>query len=377
MTTTPTIQLSEEQEKAVETIQHWLDEENMSEFRLGGYAGTGKTTVIKFLLASLTKCPTIVSAFTGKAVNVLQRKGVRAQTLHSLLYNVEILKGGQVLFTKRGKLETDPDLIIVDEASMISTELYNDLKSFGKKLLFVGDPGQLEPVGDNPDLMRTCDLVLNTIHRQAAESPIIKLANEIRLGKSVPIIGTNAEGLVIRDKKLTPSLLDGFDQVICAKNDTRAFLNEKYRAFKQYPTYSINHGEKLIVLKNNQNFGIFNGQLMWLEEVTDDKNLEYWECTLKDEQGGLHHEIPVWRKPFTEPANFIKPRQDHVLPRRKDKAQCVLMGFGYAITCHKSQGSEWDHVLLWDEWMPPHIWDMKRWRYTGITRAAKHLTYCL
>jgi len=179
------ITLTDEQELALAAIVAWQsDTFGKNEFRLGGYAGTGKTTILKTLLDRLaTKIPIAVAAFTGKAVHVLQKKGLRqAQTLHSLMYNVETLKGGACNFTLKTRLDPEPNLIIVDEASMISTELYDDLCSFNIKLLFVGDPGQLEPVGDNPNLMKDCDFTLSKIHRQAEDSPIIVFATRIRLG---------------------------------------------------------------------------------------------------------------------------------------------------------------------------------------------------
>src|SRR5262249_38992490 len=125
-----------------------------------------------------------VCAFAGKAAHVLVKKGVeRAQTIHSLIYipeeivTVETvqLPGGKVRqVTKKRTLwncrdDLDVSGILVDEASMISGQLYADLCSFGLPLVFVGDHGQLEPVGEDVGLMADPDFTLETIHRNANE----------------------------------------------------------------------------------------------------------------------------------------------------------------------------------------------------------------
>src|ERR1041385_192208 len=249
------IELSEEQQSAVSVITKWLDDPlGQPEFKLGGYAGTGKTTVIKFLLKELrNKYSIVVCAFTGKAVNVLGKKQVMAQTMHSLMYNVIPQLDGTIKFEKKSFLEADPDLIIVDEASMISSDLYRDLLSFRRRYLFVGDPGQLEPVGDNPNLMQFPDMILSKIHRQAELSPIITLANSVRQG-SMPSI-TKVDGLWVKQKQITSPEFLSNDQVICAKNATRKLFNDKIRLFKKLPAGQICPGDKLICLRNNTSYG--------------------------------------------------------------------------------------------------------------------------
>jgi exodeoxyribonuclease-5 len=121
------ITLTEEQQKAIDLIKAWFIQPEPKEFKLGGYAGTGKTTIIKFLLENLETSRIEVSAFTGKACNVLQRKGIRiARTLHSLMYDTQVINGAYI-FHLKSRLDMNPALIIVDEASMVSTELYNHL----------------------------------------------------------------------------------------------------------------------------------------------------------------------------------------------------------------------------------------------------------
>lgn len=365
----PSITLSDEQQHAVELILTWMaDDLGAREFKLGGYAGTGKTTIIKFIIVELSRKYSIVTcAFTGKACNVLQRKGVVSQTMHSLMYDVDIdPKTGEVSFNKKYSLI--PELIIVDEASMISTDLYKDLLSFNKKYLFVGDPGQLPPVGDNPNLMAKPDFTLSKIHRQAESSPIITLATQIRNGGALTIC--QKPGLTIRKKILDSIEALTCDQLIVARNKTRVQFNDAIRLAKKLEPKTIVEGEKLICLRNNRNFSTFNGMILYVKKIHGTiKSRKTWteciNCDCEDEVGIKYNALPIWRKPFIEPLD----------EKEYPKSDTVHCTYGYVITCHKSQGSEWDKVLIWDEWMPPQVWDMKRWRYTAITRAAKELIF--
>lgn len=388
----PELILTEEQQHAVSVILEWMEQDDKPEFKLGGYAGTGKTTVIKTLLKELRKKYCVrVAAFTGKAVNVLERKGVSSQTLHSLMYNVDVdPKTGAVEFIKRYVLEDDPDVIIVDESSMVSTELYNDLRSFNLKLLFVGDPGQLEPVGDNPNLMLHPDLVLEHIHRQAADSPIILLGHNVRHGSNLihPFVDSshpNYSQLEVRPKQLKASEAVTASQIICARNKTRTGMNDKLRLFKGISASPLVEGEKIIVLKNNRNWMVFNGMILFVEKIHED-NADHWLIDGKDEVGNMFGKIPIWKEPFTNPT--IRDKKDLRISayvklgasrfsNDTQGMQLILADYGYVITCHKSQGSEWPHVLVFDEWMPAEIWDMRRWRYTAITRASEKLTYLI
>lgn len=363
----PKITLTEEQNLAVSKIKDWFENDKTSdEFKLGGYAGTGKTTIIKTILEQFCENHIVnCAAFTGKACSVLHRKGIRASTLHSLMYDVSI-DGKETIFTKRHTIPSQPDLIIVDEASMISTNLYNDLKSFKKKYLFVGDPGQLEPVGDNPDLMRSPDFILNKIHRQAEQSPIIRLATSIRQGGS--LVKTTEPNLEIRNKNWTAQEFMAHDQIICAKNKMRTDLNNRYRLQLKYPTKTLTIGDKIIVLRNNLFHGVFNGLILKVNLIKYEDTLT-WTINATDEVENSYFSIPIWKEPFQNETFDVKQTP----PSRR----IIYADYGYVITCHKAQGSEWDKVLVIDELMPPKLWDMKRWRYTAITRAAKCLTYCI
>jgi len=356
--TKPQITLTEEQQQAVDLISTWFLSSPEQEFKLGGYAGTGKTTIIKVIRERLN-ARSLVMAFTGKACNVLRRKDIHASTIHSNIYDCYQDKEGWH-FDLKTILPAMPKLLIIDEASMLSSDLYRDLKSFGAKLLFVGDPGQLEPVGDNPNLMANPDYVLSKIHRQAEASPIITLASSVRLGVGGALthhcIGTEVS---IKQKTTTPEEILSASQLICAKNATRQGFNTLVRGYLNRPAKQLVPEDKIIVLRNNLSFSVFNGMILFVASITNE-TADYWRITAHP-----YSNLDVWKKPF----QTVMKKDEHI-PRK-----FVYCDFAYAITCHKSQGSEWDNVIVYDEWMPPQVWDMKRWRYTAITRAAKQLTY--
>ncbi len=219
--------------------------------------------------------------------------------------------------------------------------------------------------------MREPQIVLQKIHRQAEDSPIISLANAVRNG--TPLLPLEKPNLTVRRTAgITMRELVDFDQVICATNAKRTDLNGKFRDVQARPRNAIVAGDKLICLRNNMSYGVFNGMLLFVDSILDDQPL-FWRCDLRDETGKLFPKLPVWKEPFQKDIG-----KDFTIPKTGYKdPPMVYCDFGYVITCHKAQGSEWDKVLVFDQYMPPKIWDMKRWRYTAITRAAKELNYCL
>lgn len=377
---TKQIELTPEQNEALGQIMAWYrlaqglievsDSTITPQFKLGGYAGTGKSTLIRYLLREPGISSVSIAAFTGKAAHVLQRKGMDACTIHSLIYRADVdPKTHETRFVLKDKYDLHCRLIIIDEASMVSTQLYADLLSFGIPILFVGDPGQLEPVGDNPNLMREPNFTLQTIHRQALESPIIGLATAIRTGGpgyAPPKFGSHGEDLKFINKNLPAELIHGVDQIICARNNTRQRVNERVRSDKGYRRYSRPEaGERLICLRNNRELNVFNGMMMTVVEVVVEKT-QYYEMIVQVDGSASPRTLLVWVEPFVRDVT-----DDDRVP--KLYAYC---DFAYCITCHKSQGSEWDKVLVVDEPMG-RVWDMTRWRYTAVTRASKQLYYAI
>lgn len=368
------VELTQEQQQAVDKVKQWYADSPKQTLTLGGYAGTGKTTVIKAIMSMCHDydngqqgelLPNIC-AFTGKAVSVLRKKGVSdAQTMHSLMYT-PFEEKGEIHFERKTKLDDDPDLIIVDEASMVSTELNNDLLSFGKKILYVGDPGQLEPIGDNPGVMNRPEILLNKIHRQAVESKIIQASIAVRDGKLVEFQQNDEIHCGPKSSIPMTSCLE-VDQVICAFNKARDSINKQMRDALGFKGL-LQVDEKLICLRNDSRMGIYNGQTLAVTAIgrTIERGHGFTAlfCQFRDDLGHYYNQIPVLIQGLL---GTFDPKTTKLPPKT------AWFDYGYCITCHKSQGSEWDSILVFEQASP--IWNMNRWRYTAVTRAAKRLIY--
>jgi exodeoxyribonuclease-5 len=375
--------LFSEQQTALDKILEWYNscKDTGSQFRLGGYAGTGKTTLIKAIIQAIESQDNdvIVCAFTGKAVSVLRKKGLQeAETLHHTMYEVDVSKKEPVFHL----LDSIPaDLVIVDEASMISKELYNDLMSFEIPVLWVGDPGQLEPVGDDIELMKSADFILNEIHRQETDSQILTFATDIRL---TPVDPWEWRFKHPKQPELEvqkyygyrqSKLLSAYDAVICGFNKTRVGLNRCIRTDLGRTEFLV-PGDKVVCLKNSVKTGIFNGQVLEIVEVGDPQfQGKVLPVKLKDSLDRITKSrcwIPQFGAEKTLSPYDLK--QAIKLVGVPYDTTIDLLDYGYVLTCHKSQGSEWDSVAVVEEiWHEK--WNAKRWRYTAITRAAKKLLY--
>jgi ATP-dependent exoDNAse (exonuclease V) alpha subunit len=261
--------------------------------------------------------------------------------------------------------------VIVDEASMLNSQLYNDLLSFNLPILFVGDPGQLPPVGDNPNVMARCDITLSKIHRQAELNPIIRFASDLRTGNmwgygQHKIADSDVIALDIRNKSSSMDVLLEVDQVITAFNKRRLEINRLLRETYNF-TEPVVIGDKLICLRNNRDKGLFNGLILKVTKVHQPTPTCY-VADLIDDLGQTWSDIHMLKKGFNggfDTKNDIFPSGNEV----------TLFDYGYCITCHKSQGSEWDSVLVLEQWAHEKLWSMPRWQYTAATRAAKKLIY--
>jgi exodeoxyribonuclease-5 len=335
-------------------------------FRLFGWAGTGKSTLAVHLAKGVGKV--VFAAFTGKAALVMRKRGCHgASTIHSLIYILVEEKGGEPRFVLNPDSEiADADLVVIDEVSMVGAELAKDLLSFGKKVLVLGDPFQLPPVKDagfftnvDPDIM------LTEIHRQAADNPIIRMSMKIREGGGLDY-GTYGESKVIRAADVDRSEVLGADQLLCGKNATRILYNDRVRALRGLPERMPVNGDRLVCLRNNKQKNLLNGQLWTVAEVKS-KGRGDMELLLDPEDAGNHKaDVLV----FTHEKWFQGREEefDWNIRRRYDEFY-----FGYCLTVHKSQGSQWDSVYLFDE-SSAFRDDRDRHLYTAVTRAAERIT---
>lgn len=353
------LDLDEHQDRAIEAVLDWFREGKVQEFSIGGFAGTGKTTIIQVILRDFPRAK--VAAFTGKAVHVLHQKGINhATTLHRLLYDcVGKTPDGKLIFEPKKPGTVRAPLIIVDEASMVSRDLARDLLSHGVPVLWVGDHGQLEPVGTGSvSLVKNPNVRLEHIHRQAESSGIINFAHHLREDrKPYAWDGSSFEDVEICE----PDEFDleraaDFDVVLCGTNSKRVEVNTLLR--RHYETPVPQPGEPLVVLRNNYEAGVFNGQIITVLEATVAK--PYYNIRFR-----------IDGNPEAQEGRFFIKQFDNPEVQVKQSRGVLLADYGYALTGHKSQGSEWDAVLVLEE----QVFADPRWRYTTATRAANHLVY--
>ncbi len=404
MTATTDFRLDPSQERAVDAIAAWLKTDEQS-FVLGGYAGTGKTSIIHRVIEGADSV--VCATPTGKAAAVLASKldstGVEVGTLHSLLYKpVEVtefdvemaekerdalrdlgmdwslaakrvkrlikkLETGACEFGLRDEPKHTP-IVIVDECSMVGDKIEADLRNCAPKILFVGDPGQLPPVEGTEFFERNkADIVLEEIHRQDADSSILRLAHAVRHGEKFDGWDENCESVDPGD--IAP-LLEA-DQIITGMNMTRRRLNTLIRKERGFSGDYPQKGEKMICLRNDHGRDLINGVI-----ATAASNCgmdEYLELVMDVAyEDRLFKGLPIDQFAFKQYDNPKLTRRDPGCA----PSPASQFDFGHAITVHKAQGSEWDHVLVWDDKMRRHDKEArKRWIYTAATRAAKKLTW--
>lgn len=356
---------------ALRKVKAWLkDPHGKQVFRIFGFAGVGKT-VLSLEISRMVHGLCLFASFTGKAATVLRSKGCEnADTIHSLIYKPTEEEYGITTFRLNANSDiATADLAIIDECSMISKDLGEDLISFGTRILVLGDPAQLPPIqgagyfthgpGCKPDVM------LTEIHRQAADNPIIYLATKVRMGEALQLGGYGESKVIARDT-LRPELVMAADQVIVGMNKTRHSWNKRIRTLKKLNPDRPVKGDKLVCLKNNKRFGLFNGALYGVEKVAKRNDF-----------------MNIWITPFEEntiayKAVAVQTRLEFFNGTEAGLSKEKRKGFdeftyGYALTCHKSQGSQWNNIVVSDE-SSVFREDAHRWLYTAITRAAEKIT---
>lgn len=384
---------SQQQSDALRAIETWLKTPDSPQvFRLFGYAGSGKTTLAKET-ENMVPFGVQYAAFTGKASHVLRTKGCHnARTIHSLIYKPVVdPQNGKVDFVldPLGEALEGVNLLVIDEVSMVDARLGADLESFGIKILVLGDPAQLPPIkgaGYFTDVRP--DFMLTEVHRQALDSPIIRLATQARQKQRIAV-GDYGDARVIRAGTVAKDDIMTADQVICGRNKTRHALNRQIRRARGIDAIVPQIGEKLICLRNDRDKGFLNGTTWYVHsgEVSNPAKLyanEFDEITPDPREmdswfAGSVRNVEV--VPEGEDAFYIATNVRIPMPfflgtedrlDWQDLRGMDQFTFGYAITVHKSQGSQWDKLILYDE---SDVFREDAWRhlYTGITRAAKEL----
>ncbi len=393
-----------DQIEADKLISDWFLNSERQVFVLAGYAGTGKTTLLKHTVTeTLNLVPDESAAFvtpTGKAATVLIRKGIPATTLHRLIYqsiseeqeielNGKKIKIEKLTFRRRESIDKSIKLIVLDEASMVSDSVLWDLMEYGVKLLLCGDNAQLPPVEGFNTYLKNPDYTLKTIVRQERDNPIILLSEMAREGKYIPY-GKYGNCASVLSKRLfsgerRKNYLLKADQIICGINRTRIALNEEIRAL--YGRGNLpESGDKLICTINNweqyidgeYRFNLVNGIIGTAYDPFYDNSTGIGFMQFKpDFLDGLCPEaVPFDTGIFTD-GRYRYKHGDYFekFDENGEPTGAFTLNrfeYGYCISCHKAQGSEFDNVVVFDE-SYAFKEDKSRWLYTAITRARKKL----
>lgn len=391
-----TITLTSEQASAQDAVAAWLRDRSKPWFTLHGLAGTGKSTLAKHF-ASMQNGRVVYAAYTGKACEVLRRKGcIPTFTIHRLIYlpqqdrneelerlrteltsnldpaterrlfrRIEELQAPKWALSHKSPL-IGASLLILDECSMVDERLARDLLSFKVPILVLGDPGQLPPIEGAGYFDAKPDFTLTEIHRQAAESPVIQLALKARRGEHLTS-GSYGTSRVMSRAKLGRDEALGVAQIICGSNKARTALNVENRALRGFEGPWPRAGERLICLRNNEKTAMLNGMMV---DLTTDA------APLSDDSPFVEFEAGETGKLKAYKLCFTKPEAMRAMDYRK-RAAADEFDYGWAITGHKSQGSQFESVLVYADMFK---WDrdmFARWLYTAISRAEDRVIIAL
>lgn len=381
--------LSADQKLSLDAILNWFqnEKEHKQYISLGGYAGTGKTTLIAHIRKELHIIDPNVkvgfASYTGKAARVLRTKLIQQQvvlpqdtvgTIHSLIYSPIVNERKEIVGWKQ-KESIDRTLIIIDEASMVDEVIWGNLCSYGIPIIVVGDHGQLPPIKGSFNLIEEPQLTLDEIHRQARMNPIIGLSIQAREHGCIKF-GTYSDTVIKYDmasheaQEAMQELLNSVHTdtlVLCGYNSTRIKLNTHIRGALGFETAEPSPGDRVICLRNNHKKHIFNGMLGTLQSIKRVDDAWYMAEIVMDDEEDVY-------KDLISIAQFNAPTAMNFTDKRSQIMRGDLFDFGYALTVHKAQGSQAKRVILFEEWFRKMSGDeWKRWLYTAVTRAEEEL----
>lgn len=382
--------LSEKQEQGLKIL---LDRYNKGEQYsvLSGYAGAGKSTLIKFIVQALgfTDDKVGYATPTGKAAQVLNNLGhSQATTIHRLLYDWRPQANGKFYRIRKMVL---PKLVIVDEVSMIPIEFITELLTHKEShVIFCGDPFQIPPIDPTTDnhLLDTPHVFLNEVHRQSLDSDIIKLSMDIRENKILnPYFGKDAQ--IYNKSDLVTGMYTWADQVVCSTNKMRKQINSTVIKKLGF-TKDIEEGMKIICLKNEWDIlsdklnPMVNGTIGTLSNVRE-VTITYPFRFKIDPYPGIRADLITdtgdkytnllfdKEEIVTGIPHFIDPKTRYRIYKACSDALPISANYGYAITGHKAQGSQWNKVLVIEENFPFDKEDHQKWLYTASTRSIEKL----
>lgn len=387
--------LTEGQEKGLKTaIERY--KQNFKYVTISGYAGTGKSTLVRFIIEALDVDENDVCycAFTGKAAEVLRKKGNKNTcTLHKLLYeSIPKPTGG---FIRRRKTSIDYKIIIVDEVSMAPKTLIDLLFTHNVYVICLGDPGQLPPIDKDEDnhLLDHPHIFLDEIMRQAQESEIIQLTMKIRNGELINYYN-GKEVKIIPYSQLNTGVLQWGDQILTATNVKRQTINNQMRQLLNHPNYPVD-GDKMICLRNywedfsvngnplvNGTIGILKNSFQTWRQIPPiiKSNIKKFDILTSDliipDTNDIYDLVDMDQKMILTGNKCCDWKLSYRLGKLRPKYGDIVpkeFAYAYAVTGHKAQGSEWSNVVVLEENFPFDKDEHIKWLYTCCTRASEKL----
>lgn len=404
------MEFTTEQKNAIENIRSDLANGKRL-ITLGGFAGTGKTTVLTELRQHIPSGKTVAFAsFTGKSASVLRDKitasGVKQAadyigTIHGLMYRPIITK--KYSESKKEYIETvsfvkhdsiDQDILLIDEASMIGSKIFSDMLQFNVQIVACGDSFQLPPVADidSEPILHNPDYLLNEVHRTAQDSPLVQLAHAIRTKQYLPVKPYKDDTIQVMSyfeggrEFLNDIEYDSETVTLCFTNSVRQSINFGYRTKKNYKDGIVLYPyEQIVCLTNNQTLGMMNGERFTIEFLSPPYDEDTVSVTVERQDGNyqeayVHNNLKKFGKKNAVYKKDAWKNRKRGFKGKEPDPMVIDADYGYAMTVHKSQGSEFRNIILIDSGIFKGISNSKgnddylRWLYTGVTRSSDKLT---
>ena len=464
------ITFTDSQKRAYSKLMEFIKDEEANVFILKGYAGTGKTTLMRKLVEEMNSRhePYSLLASTGRAAKILANAtGYETHTIHSEIYKFtdlnqdletvansreinDVDSTGQLylnfeLTTKSHIGQTKPHYYIIDEASMVSDavdknatqaifgsgQLLSDLFHYDSegKFIFVGDICQLPPIMQtiSPALtskyiednfgIKTYESELTDVVRQSGDNDIVIASQRIRKlyyspqpwkwakfplkgYKNIHLLGNQASLFTQYIKRIET---EGYNSatLIGFSNKQCDIITQIIRPSFGHTAVLVEKGDLLLVTQNNLISGLMNGDLVTVEDIIIQEKragLTFLKVSVKELfTKRVYSQLMIADIIYSNQTNLTQPQQKELFIdfyyRMKDKGisqksqafkqnmmndpylNALRTVFGYALTCHKAQGGEWDYVYLdIPKSVPvlpkPYVY---QWIYTAMTRAKKGL----
>lgn len=383
------MELTKKQEQGLKiAIERYKNNEKYT--CIAGYAGSGKSTLVKFIVAALniSEDDVCYATFTGKAAQVLLKKGNKnVSTLHKLLYkSIPKPNGG---FIRIPVQDVPYKVVIVDEVSMAPKTLMDLLFRYNTYVICLGDPFQLPPIDKKEDnhLLDHPHIFLDEIMRQAMDSEIIRLSMDIRNGNPIEYSNGN-EVIIVPKASLNTGMMQWADQILCATNNTRVALNNQMRDLLGRGD-APEDGDKVICLKNywgciaENEDPLVNGTIGYIKnsfssfvllpKFLGGNRLDILQADFISDSGAEFSSLDMDKKMILTGQKCCDWKTEYKVNKNPKTAGIIPKEFtyGYAITTHKAQGSEWEKVLVIEETFPFDKTEHARWLYTAVTRASE------